>query len=214
MKIKFKYDREKDIDCLLNTGKPTHNSPFPTQEYRQLVSRMGENPDEEKVSLFIDEYLKENKFDVNEYILKYQNDFDEISEEFQKRAEKIFGVSLKDNVTVYLTVNRRLPYNLKENYFFACIGKGIQKHMVMHELWHFYTWYKWGKDWVDKLGFEKYNDIKESLTVLLNVVCRDLLPEGLEDEGYPQHKELREKILKLWAEKPDINYVWENITKF
>ena len=213
MKVKFKYDREKDIQCLLSVGKGGHNSPFPTQEYKLLVSKVGESPNEEKTSLFIDEYLKENYFDVNEYIKKYQSDFDKISEEFQKRAEKIFGVFLVNDISIYLTVNRRLPYNLEENYFFACIGKETQRHMVMHELWHFYTWYKYGKDWLDKLGFEKYNDIKESLTVLLNIVYKDLLPTGLKDEGYPQHKELREKILKLWKEKQDINYIWENVIK-
>ena len=119
MKVKFEYDRQSDIWCLLNTGsgKRSLNSPFPTPEYKQLVSKVGENPSEENTSLFIDEYLKENNFSVDEYITKYQKDFDEVSEEFQKRAEKIFGISLVNNVSVYLTVNRRLPHNREENYF-------------------------------------------------------------------------------------------------
>lgn len=213
MKVKFKYEKENDIWCLLNKGKNSNNSTRSTIAYTQLVSKFGENPDEKTASLFIDEYLKENHFDVNEYMMKYQKDFDEISEEFQKRAEKIFEVFLENDVDVFLTVNERLPYSIEENCTFACIGKGTQTHLIMHELWHFYTWYKYGKDWLNKLGFEKYNNVKESLTVLLNVVCKDLLPEGLEDEGYPQHKEIRERILKLWEEKPDINYVWENVIK-
>ncbi|TSD03347.1 MAG: hypothetical protein Athens071416_28 [Parcubacteria group bacterium Athens0714_16] len=213
MKVKFKYEKEKDVWCLLNKGKSSILSQSPTIAYTKLVSKFGENPDEKSASLFIDEYLKENNFNVNEYVSKYQKEFDNISEKFQKRAEEIFKVFLKEDVTIYLTVNERLPYNIKENYTFACIGKGVQRHSIMHELWHFYTWYRWGKSWVDKLGSQKYHDIKESLTILLNFVCKDLMPENLEDTGYPQHKELREKIVKLWKEKQDIEYIWENIIK-
>ena len=53
--------------------------------------------------------------------------------------------------------------------------------------------------------------MKESLTVLLNVVCGDLFPDNQTDLGYSQHQEMREKILKLWTEKQDIEYVWNGI---
>jgi hypothetical protein len=39
----------------------------------------------------------------------------------------------------------------------------------MHELWHFYTWYGLGVDQEERLGKEKYNDLKEALTVLINI---------------------------------------------
>jgi hypothetical protein len=82
----------------------------------------------------------------------------------------------------------------------------------MHELWHFYTWYKFGEDEQERLGMEKYNDIKEALTVLLNVECEHLLPEGVTDYGYPQHQELRKEILSLWQENPDIDFIWKKLT--
>ena len=83
----------------------------------------------------------------------------------------------------------------------------------MHELWHFYTWYKFGESEQERIGAKKYNNVKESLTVLLNIECKDLLPEGIEDTGYPQHQKLREEIKILWEEKPDIDFVWESITR-
>lgn len=83
----------------------------------------------------------------------------------------------------------------------------------MHELWHFYTWYKFGIAHQNEIGSEKYNDVKESLTVLLNIVCQDILPTGAEDKGYPQHQETRKKIIGLWKVKPDINFVWDEITR-
>ena len=70
----------------------------------------------------------------------------------------------------------------------------------MHELWHFYIWYKFGAEWTEKLGNQKYEDLKEALTVLLNAECNDLFPYGKEDAGYAQHKELREEIKKLSVE--------------
>lgn len=77
----------------------------------------------------------------------------------------------------------------------------------MHELWHFYTWYKFGFEWEEKLGKEKYNNLKESLTVLLNVECVNLLKEKVYDNGYPQHQELRKNILKIWNKNKDIDYL-------
>jgi hypothetical protein len=78
----------------------------------------------------------------------------------------------------------------------------------MHELWHFYTWYGLGADQEEKIGKQKYNDLKEALTVLLNVECEDLLPEGVIDTGYPQHQEIREKILQYWEKEKNIKNLW------
>ena len=79
----------------------------------------------------------------------------------------------------------------------------------MHELWHFYTWYGLGTDQERKLGRQKYNDLKESLTVLLNVECNDLMPAGIQDNGYPQHQELRAMILDFWAHEKSIIKLWD-----
>ena len=211
MKINFTYNKEKDSWCLLRVGPASQNSNFPTEVYKQLTDDMGENPSPEVTATFIDKYIKDNKYDVSKYTAKYQENFDKISDEFRKRAEKVFGVSLVDDITAYLTINRRCPYNFDENWFFVAIsGNSLVEPIAMHELWHFYTFYKFGPAWED-IGRKKYNDIKEALTVLLNVVCKDLFPKGTQDKGYPQHKELREKILEFWNKKQDINYVWNEM---
>lgn len=211
MKLNFKYDKEKDIWCLINKGPSSINSPFPTGVYKKFLEQFGDNPNKENISSFINSYLKENNYNVSKFLEKYQKDFSLISEEFYKIAEKIFELSLKDKeITSYLTINNRCPYNIQENWFFTSINKLSPIRSIMHELWHFYTWYKFG-DREQQIGINKYNDIKESLTVLLNIECKSLLPEGTTDNGYPQHQELRKKIIKLWQEKPDINYIWDKI---
>ena len=117
---------------------------------------------------------------------------------------------MKEEITAYLTINNRCPYRIKENWFFVSAVFDKPANIAMHELWHFYTWLKFGEQ-QDKIDKEKYNEIKESLTVLLNEECGHLM--NGEDDGYPQHKELRKTIVNLWKEKKDIDYVWDSIIK-
>lgn len=212
MKVTFKHDLEKDVWCLLAKGKSSINFPTPTKIYSELEKEFGENPTEDNTKIFIKNFIHENNIDIDNNLKIFQRDWDSISDEFQKRAERIFGLSLADDATAYLTINDRCPYKIKENLFFVRIKeKLLVRKTTMHELWHFYTWYKFGVVWENKIGKERYNDVKESLTILLNIECADLLPEGIVDKGYPQHKELREEILKLWGETGDIGKVWKHL---
>ena len=212
MKVTFDYDKNKDIWCLLTKGKSSFNSPLPTGVYKKLVETVGGNPNETSTSTFIDKYLTEHDYNVSKYTILYQSAYDIISDRFRKIAEKVFGMSLDQEITAYLTVNNRCPYDIERKYFFVSISKNSPVSTVMHELWHFYTWYRFGISWEEKIGKAKYNDIKEALTVLINIECKELLPENTQDKGYPQHQELRNKIMELWGKKPDIEFVWNEIT--
>lgn len=214
MKVNFIYNKDKDVWCLLNKGKSSNNSSAPTTVYQELVSEIGENPNENSAGLFVDKYLTRNNLDPDNFIQDYQKQFDTVSADFETIAERVFGVPLKRDITAYLTINTRCPYDLKEGSFFVSISKGNPVLTMLHELWHFYTWERFGSDEQARLGKEKYNDIKEALTVLLNVECNHLLPEGVEDKGYSQHQELRDKINELWKHNPDIEYVWKEIQTF
>ena len=211
MIISFKYNKEKDVWCLLNKGKGSNNSSNPTKVYELLVSEYGENPSEEETSQFIDNYLEGSNVSLNDFIKQYSADWESVANEYHKRAEKIFGASLPHDITAYLTVNNRNPYSISDNMFYVTVPRENERKTIMHELWHFYTWYGLGTDQEEKLGKQKYNDIKEALTVLLNEECGDLMPEGVVDEGYPQHQELREEIRKLWRRQKDIRSVWNEV---
>lgn len=215
MKLNFQYDKEKDIWCLLNKGKASGNSKLPTKRYEELVDQYGENPTPENASIFIESYMSENNISVDQFIADYQKEWSVISDEYQTRAEKIFGAVLPRDITVYLTINDRCPYYIENDYFFVSMTSplSIRKLTVVHELWHFYTWYGLGADELQKLGAQKYNDLKESLTVLLNIECKDLLPEGVQDIGYPQHQELRAKIVELWEQDKNIKNLWNYLSQ-
>ena len=139
MKIQFQYNREKDIWCLLNKGKSSNNSQNPTKVYEQLVSEYSENPTNDEASLFIDTYISDNNISPQIYTSKYQKDWDTVASEYEKRAEKIFGVSLPVDVVGYLTVNNRCPYDINDNHFFVAFPISSARRIIMHELWHFYT---------------------------------------------------------------------------
>ena len=204
MKLKFDYDQEKDIWCLLNKGKSSHNSQSATKVYEQLVAAVGENLTNEATSAFIEKYISEKNIDLQGYIERYQKDWDEVKEEYTKRAEAIFQVKLPEDIMAYLTINNRCPYNIEENYFFVSVPATSVRRKVMHELFHFYTWYAFGEKLANQgVSREKYNDIKESLTVILNSDFSDLM-NGAVDSGYPQHQEMRAEITRLWSENKNM----------
>lgn len=212
MVLNFIYNRERDINCLLTKGKASNNSSKATKAYELLVQSKGENATEEEAGDFIDGYIAENNIDMSKVAAEYQEYWSVISEEYQRRAEQIFGTSLPNNVTGYLTINNRCPYSIEDNLFYIAVPTTSSKRTMMHELWHFYTWYGLGATEESKLGKERYNDLKEALTVLLNVECKNLLEEGLEDKGYPQHVQLREEILKYWENERDIKKLWAHFS--
>jgi hypothetical protein len=213
MKINFQYDKEKDIWCLLNKGKSSNNSSSPTKQYEQLVERYGENPTSTQVAEFVDDYIRKNNLNIVSLTESLQKDWQIISEEFERRAESIFNVRLNMDINVYLTVNSRCPYSIVDNSFYISMQSKQARKTIMHELWHFYTWYGLGVDEEATLGKSKYNNLKESLTVLLNVECKDLLPDGVMDAGYPQHQSIRENILQFWAKNKNISNLWEHFKK-
>lgn len=203
----FQYDLEKDIWCLLNKGKSSNNSQLPTKAYTELVAQYGESPTRDNAAAFI-----ENKnIDFPGYRSRFQKDWEEVADKFQKRAELIFGVSIPVDVSAYLTINNRCPYNIENNSFFVSVDSSSPKETTMHELWHFYTWYGLGADQEEKLGKVKYNDLKEALTVLLNVECKDLMSEDKSDKGYSQHTELREQILHFWQNEKSAQKLWDHL---
>ncbi|MDE2001307.1 MAG: hypothetical protein KGI60_01925 [Patescibacteria group bacterium] len=209
MKVTFAYDKEKDIWCILHYGKGSRSSQIPTKTYNALIAQYGENPTHQNVADFIEKYASEKGIDFSKIIIENQKEWDRIADEYQKRAEAVFGISLPEDVTAYITLNNRYPYNIEGNSFFAPVDHVSIRGVAMHELWHFYTWYKFGVNHEPKMEKQTYRDIKEALTVLLNTECKDLMTGGIYDEGYPQHKELREKILRLWNKSKNIEKVWE-----
>ncbi len=194
MKLNFKYDQEKDVENFIKSAKSV-NSKKPTGVMQKYIDIYGESFETEKLNEFITEML--NGVDVNQIISDITAKWSAMEDEFIMRSEKIFGCKYQvEEVTVFLTTNSRCTYNTLEKYFFVSIPRADVAHVtIMHELLHFYT----KEAFEDFIPKEKYNDIKEALTVLLNVEYADLMGDK-KDEGYPQHTQMRQKIIDLWLE--------------
>ncbi len=207
MQIQFKYDENKDIDCLLSKGSGSMNQPgSKTKTYQALLMFTPDIQDREKVREFVRKYISENAIDTEKLCVSMKKDWDQVAIQFEARAEKIFGVSIPDTIMAYLTITGRYPYNIKEKYFYVSTTPVNIRGTVMHELWHFYTWNKFGETELARLGSQKYNDLKEALTVLLNCECADTMPSI--DSGYPQHQDLRKLIADTWLKTKNINDTW------
>lgn len=212
MKLEFIYDKEKDGMCLLQFGKTSINASAPTEIYETFTKEYGEELSQKDARLFIDSYLENKKLDAEIVAKNYQEDWATIAEEYKKIAESVFGISLPYDVTAYLTINTRTPYNIEDRYFYVSFPSPYFRKTAMHELWHFYTWERFGKD-EGRIGAARYNEIKEALTVLLNTECENILPENVIDRGYPQHQKLRKEILIFWEQEKDIEKLWSHFTQ-
>lgn len=208
MNIQFKYDENRDIDCLLSKGPGSMNQPgSKTKTYLALEMFTPDIKNREKVREFVRKYISENKIGPEENCVSMKKDWDQIGRQFEDRAEKIFGVSIPNTIIAYLTITGRYPYNIKENFFYVSTNPINIRWTVMHEVWHFYTWNKFGEKEIGRLGSQKYNDLKEALTVILNHECAPIMQ--IIDPGYPQHQDLRKLIADTWLRTKDINETWK-----
>lgn len=207
MKLHFTYNIDKDVENIIN-GTRAVNSKKPTKFQDLFSEKYGDDFDVEKVRIFIEEQLQVNNFEANKEIATVEKRWKAVESVFTERVEKIFGISYPSpTITVYLTHNERCTYNIKKGYFFIKINSEFSNNIIMHELLHFYTWHAFGKNLLaDGLSRSAYNDIKESLTELLNLEFSDLT-NGKIDRGYPQHEEMRTHIREIWQIQKDIKMI-------
>ncbi|MEK7610342.1 MAG: hypothetical protein AAB468_01170 [Patescibacteria group bacterium] len=205
--IIFKYDLGKDTENFIR-GTRAKNSSKPTRLQEVYVAQNGTDYDEVKVKEFLESYANEISLDPNKAVKELEESWKKIEKTFLQRIETMFKITYPTSqITAYLTTNQRCTYNIPENYFFVNFTAKSSNHIIMHELFHFYTWYTLHDDLVAAgIDENQYNNIKESLTILLNTEFLELM-NGAHDEGYPQHVEMREKVQELWSSSKNIREV-------
>ncbi len=205
MKIIFKYDLQKDTENFLKSFNSVNNKK-PTKLQELYIETIGEVVPE-KVS----EFLQNQVVDVTNKLERIKSDWERVEIEVLGRMTELFNVSLSADVVVYLSANSRCTYNIKENYFFVYMNSEKSNCVIAHELLHFYTWSSFYEELMQKgISGEQYNNIKESLTELLNTDFQDIL-DGQYDKGYPQHLEMRKRINHLRKEGKDINFIVDDL---
>lgn len=206
-KLTFSYDFDKDVENFLR-GTQAKNSSKPTKLQQAYIEKHGQTYSDEVVRNFIQSYIQESGFNAEETTSRVEDGWRSIEQEYLSRLENIFGIKYPaETIQVYITTNGRCTYRIEDGYFFVYANPGASNtpnQVIMHELLHFYTWEAFHKE-LKELGVsdEKYNDMKESLTELLNIEFADLMA-GAHDDGYPQHAEIRQRIKMLWLSTKDI----------
>ena len=130
MIVNFIYNEDKDVGCLITKGSGSNNSPRQkTKTYEALLAYTDEIKNTEKVREFVRLYIRENNLNLEEVEVSLRRNWAMISSDFEKRAEKVFGLSIADNITAYLTITGRFPYSIEKKYFYVSAKKSnANKH--------------------------------------------------------------------------------------
>lgn len=217
MKLEFSYSLKKDIENYKVASRSINNKQ-PTKMQALYVSKFGKVFEDQKLERFIADYIDTNKIDMLQETERIRTNWLPIENNFLEKSMSIFGVLDDDRtIHVFLTTDGRCSYNIEQRHFFVSVSRPLsrplQNRTIMHELLHFWTWDAFHEEVESERITKKiYNDIKESLTELLNVEFADLLGEA-HDDGYPQHKEIRLIIAKTWAETKNIHRTFEAALK-
>lgn len=213
-KVTFKFDKEKDLYNIWETC----NFKSSWYDFKKSVHpnylKICEGKEFDECKKELKEY-KERMYDsgfIEVFVKTIQEAWDRINDEFFKRIKKVMKRPVCFNeVTGYVTTMTRCPYSYdkKNPWFMVSFFRNIlhvlktTAHEIMHIQFHNTYW----KKVEDKIGKKKTADLKEALTVLLNLEFRDLW--FVDDKGYEPHKELRSFIEKQWKKKKDFDVLMD-----
>ena len=215
--VKFEFDKEKDLKNIWNTAnaKSSYGNNWKDRVTKNILE-ICENKKYEKCKKELSEtmkYLHGNA--LLKLVVKSLNDsWGKIEKEYFRRLENLTGNKFPvKKVVAYLTTAGRCPYNpnpKSPSFFFNFFGGLPQQLQIAgHELMHIHLHNtSWWKEVEKELGNKKTHDLKEAMTKLLNSEFRDLWI--INDDGYPNHIELRKYISSEWKKKKDFNLLTKN----
>ncbi|HBO16775.1 MAG: hypothetical protein UR69_C0001G0260 [Candidatus Moranbacteria bacterium GW2011_GWE2_35_2-] len=212
IKLNFDYNIKKDAWSWVLIAKDKNMWGL---SWRDQIAQI---PDEllekiEKVSFFraqkiVEDYIeKDSKKEYKNKVMKAEMQALEKSwRVVEKKYFKILSVITEQPVftekfSCYFTTGLVCPYNEKENWFMVSMWHSTPFSIttICHELMHlqFLTYYK---NYLKKNGLKnnQIENLKEALTFLLNEPeFEDIILS--QDDGYPEHQELRKKLRNIWS---------------
>jgi len=213
--LEFKVDKESDIKIwlrFLKLNKATYGLNFLELLPKELLSNLL-NKSEENQKEIILEYIKQyyteknlDKFRINAYN-KIKDNFDLIIERLEKLHNKKLPV--KRIIVKYGTFTAcPYIYQGKKSQTYGLfinnlvIENNIQIMVFTHEVMHLFFHYYFDDYCIEKgLSKKQTSDLKEAVTVLLNLEFKDLIE--IEDKGYTDHKFIRQIITDLWKSQQE-----------
>lgn len=216
----FKFDIEKDAknyyDCANSDPHWGHDftKSLRPEVLKKLRGKKWIEIREDTINMLKKGYSQHEE-EKNKKLEKIQEAWNKIEKNFFKRLAKITGRKIYTNEFIgYITTIGRCPYNPKEDWFMTNLFWDLDNtlataaHEIIHLQFHHYFEY----DLKRKISNEKFQNLKEALTVLLNVEFSDLLKE--KDVGYPKHKKLREFISRKWEKEKNFKKLLEKCVDY
>ncbi len=214
VKVLFKFDKEKDL--WNHWHKSNWKSSWANFKIQPDIKKICEGKKFEECKEELSKYL--SKLQNSELVLLEINSLKEywnkIEKEFFKRMDTLMKKKFDKNIFAYLTTTGICPYDPDEPSFmfslFYSLPHQLQTcgHEIMHLYFHKFYWDKIES----QIGKEKTGDLKEALSVLLNIEFRDLW--FAKDYGYEPHNKLREFILKGWQKENDFEKLLEKCVDY
>ncbi|MDP3764061.1 MAG: hypothetical protein Q8Q95_00360 [bacterium] len=202
MNLKITYSIEKDtknhLDGVfefkhLKHGRENIREKLLSQLDSKLRKEIENSKNKEdagvRIKTFLNEWEIKNHQKIENVIKNLENKWEEKGGLVLQKLENLYKKEFPfDNITIYLTSLSLCPYSYKDKFIYIYLNDTPEKQIkvLLHELNHF-MFYFYYLNLKDKLGYEKYELLKESLSYFSNP----------EQKGKPNEKGLR----NLYASK-------------
>jgi len=202
-KITFVYDIEKDIDNIIIGIETVRNGRNPDRIIKEIINKYGESPSRDNIKSFLENIWKDKSYIREMSIKQLQEYWDKINDIYFERLADFMEIKEyeKESLKIpgYFSSRHGSGYNVPNLWFAVSLYSGTMQNVItaMHEIMHlFFHKYWWNE--CKKYGLDNKNiwDVKEAVTVLLNIWYKDIITEL--DWGYMEHTDLRRLIIKKW----------------
>lgn len=216
-KVIFEFNRERDLFNIWETC----NKDSSWYDHKKNVSstflEICEGKEFDKCKKELEDYRNRmySSGMIEIFSASLQEAWNKINDEFFIRLEKITKRKFQfPEVKVYLTTVMRCPYDFDEPSFMVSFFRDLLSVLSVcgHELLHIQFHNTYWEEIEKQIGEEKTADLKEALTVLLNLEFKDLW--FVEDRGYDIHKKLRDFISNEWKKEKDFEILLKKCVNY
>ena len=216
-RVKFAFDKEKDAWNIWGTinAPCSYGRNFSDKIDARLI-KIARNKELLQCKDKIIEFRKElySSGSIEKSIKSLKKAWEKIEGEYFKKLEKITKKPVDFEIKAFITTISKCPYNSQQNWLMVSFLSNLNNALKIlgHEIMHLHFHKYYFEDLSRKIGKEKTHEIKEALTVLLNLEFMDLWDSY--DQGYEAHKELRELIAENWNKTKNFELLISKAVEF
>jgi hypothetical protein len=217
IKTTFIIDKEADVNIWYEyirdyKDKDQYGNNLLKKVSLEILKKLENKEEKEQkqiISKHIEQYYTEEN--LNKFLTTSKNKIKANKEEIIKRLEHIHNkkIPVTKVIVKYETfVCCPYIYRGKESDWFGLyfaqyvIDKKIELSVFAHEVMHLFFHYYFDDYCLEKgLSEEQTSDLKEAVTVILNIDLKDIIE--IEDNRYPDHQQLRKVIEEAWIKEKD-----------